>query len=47
MGSGSFVVDSYPVLIKEIDILIVVITVLLIGFLASWYPTKILSKKLF
>ena len=47
MGSGSFVVDSYPVLIKEIDILIVAITVLLIGFLASWYPIKILSKKLF
>ena len=47
MGSGSFVVDSYPVLIKKIDILIVAITVLFIGFLASWYPVKILIRKLF
>ena len=47
MGSGSFVVDSYPVLIKKTDIVIVAITVLFIGLLASWYPVKILIKKLF
>ena len=48
MGSnGSFVVDSYPVCLKLGDIIIVSFTVLFIGLLASWYPAKVLSKKLF
>ena len=47
MGKGSFVVNAYPVLIKLIDIFVVSITVLLIGIFASWYPAKILSRKLF
>ena len=47
MGSGSFVVNSYPVVMKLTDIFVVSITVLAIGVLASWYPAKVLSKKLF
>lgn len=47
MGSGSFMVESYPVSIKVLDILYVIITVIVIGILASWYPVKILSKKIF
>ena len=47
MGNGSFVVSAYPVLIKMTDVLLTCITVLLIGFLASWYPSKILAKKLY
>ena len=47
MGNGSFVVSAYPVLIKMTDVLITCITVLLIGFFASWYPAKILAKKLY
>ena len=47
MGNGSFVVSTYPVLIKMTDVLITCITVLLIGFFASWYPSKILAKKLY
>jgi len=47
MGSGSFVVNSYPVVMKLTDVFVVSITVLTIGLLASWYPAKILSKKLF
>ena len=47
MGNGSFVVSAYPVLIKMTDVLITCITVLLIGFIASWYPSKILAKKLY
>jgi len=47
MGSGSFVVNSYPVVINPTDVFVVSITVLAIGLLASWYPAKILSKKLF
>ena len=47
MGSGSFVVSTYPVLIKSTDIFLTCITVLSIGFVASWYPSKILAKKLY
>ena len=47
LGSENFVVASYPVLIKITDVFIVSITVLLIGFIASWYPAKLLSNKLF
>tara|TARA_B100001142_G_C14338579_1_gene656905 strand:+ start:1029 stop:2234 length:1206 start_codon:yes stop_codon:yes gene_type:complete len=47
MGDGDFVVTSYPVLIKLKDILLVSITVLAIGFLASWYPSRVFSRKFF
>jgi lipoprotein-releasing system permease protein len=44
-GSGSFIIDSYPVHIELIDILLIWITVLLIGFLAARYPVRQISKK--
>ena len=47
MGKGSFVVNAYPVLIKLRDVFVVGVTVLIIGLLASWYPAKFLSKKLY
>jgi len=47
MGGGSFVVNAYPVAIKFADILLVSSTVFVIGLVASWYPAKLLSKKLF
>ena len=47
MGSGSFVVNAYPVVMKLTDVFVVSITVLVIGLLASWYPAKVLSKKIF
>ncbi len=39
-GSGSFVLDSYPVDIQVFDILLIWITVMLIGFLAALYPVR-------
>ena len=47
LGSDNFVVASYPILIKLTDVFLVSITVLLIGLIASWYPAKLLSNKLF
>lgn len=47
MGSGSFIVSAYPVTIKLSDVFLVAITVFAIGLVASWYPAKILSGKLF
>ena len=44
-GSGSFVVDAYPVKIVATDIIYVFITVFLIGLGASYYPVRQISKK--
>ena len=44
-GGGSFVVDAYPVKLEILDFVYVLGTVLLIGFLAAWYPTKKLLGK--
>lgn len=44
-GSGTFVIDAYPVQLKLTDVLLVWITVLFIGFLAARYPVKQISKK--
>jgi len=45
-GSGSFVLDSYPVDIQVPDILLIWVTVVFIGFLAALYPVSKLSKKI-
>ena len=45
MGEGSFVVNQYPVAIQAKDIIIVLMTVLLTGALASWIPVKQLAKR--
>lgn len=44
-GAGSFVISAYPVKIIFSDIFLVFVAVLLIGFLASWYPVKFISNK--
>jgi len=36
---GSFLVDAYPVKIEFADILLVIITILAVGLLTSWYPS--------
>ncbi len=46
MGSGSFIINTYPVVIKITDVILIITTVLLIGALASWYPVKVLSRRL-
>jgi lipoprotein-releasing system permease protein len=47
MGNGSFVIDSYPVVIEGFDVAIVILTVLIIGSLASIIPTYRISKRFF
>ena len=46
-SSGSFVVNAYPVSVHPEDIILVFITVLVVGFLAVWYPVRYFSKRLF
>ncbi|MCD8202875.1 MAG: FtsX-like permease family protein [Prevotella sp.] len=45
-SSGSFVVDAYPVSVHLEDIVIVFFTVLIVGFLAVWYPVRYFAKRI-
>ena len=45
--ASSFIVDAYPMKIIATDVLLIVISVSLIGFLAAWYPVRFISRKLF
>ena len=45
-SSGNFIVDSYPVSVHPLDIVIIFITVILVGWLAVWYPVRNISRKL-
>ncbi len=44
-GSGTFVIDAYPVQIEAPDILLVWVTVLVIGWIAARYPVRHISRK--
>lgn len=46
-GSGTFVIDAYPVKVVFVDILLVLLTVLIIGFLTTQIPVRVISKKYF
>ena len=45
-SSGSFVVNAYPVSVHPQDILLIFVTVLVVGFLAVWYPVRYFSRRL-
>ena len=44
-GSGTFVIEAYPVRIEFLDILMIWATVLLIGLIAARYPVKQISRR--
>lgn len=43
-GSGSFIIDAYPVVVKAGDVLLTLVAVVIIGFFAAWYPVRFLSR---
>jgi lipoprotein-releasing system permease protein len=43
--SDTLIIDTYPVVMKLKDFIIVPATVLLIGYWAAWYPVRFLTKK--
>ena len=45
LNSESLIMDSYPVVMKIKDFIIVPVIVLLIGYWAAWYPVRYLTKK--
>ena len=46
LGNGSYIVDAYPVKVIPSDILIILLTVVTIGYIASYFPVKYLVNKI-
>ena len=44
-SEGSYIIDAYPVSVRWLDIALVFVTVIAVGFLSVWYPVRRLSKK--
>ncbi len=40
-----FVVDSYPISLQISDYISILVCVLTLGFLASWYPVRVFTAK--
>ena len=45
-SAGAFVVDAYPVSVHWQDVILIIVTVLVIGFLSVLYPVKYFSRRL-
>lgn len=46
LGNGSYIISAYPVKVVTTDILIIITTVIAIGFIASHFPVKFLVNKI-
>ena len=44
-GSGSFIIDAYPVVYQFTDVIRVFFTVVGIGFLAAWLPVRYITRR--
>ncbi len=44
-GSGSFIIDAYPVVFQPLDVVKVFFTVIGIGFLAAWIPVRYVARR--
>ena len=45
-SSGNFVVNAYPVSVHYLDVLVILLTVVAVGWLAVWYPVRYFSRRL-
>ena len=43
---SSFIVNAYPVSVKLLDIVGILLTAIIVGFAATWYPVNYVSKRL-
>ena len=47
MGNGAnYVINAYPVSVHYMDVIVVFITVIIVGWLAVWYPVRYMSRRL-
>jgi lipoprotein-releasing system permease protein len=45
-GSGSFVIDAYPVDVRFLDVMVIFAAVIVLGYFAAWYPIRFVMKRL-
>ena len=45
-SEGIFVVDAYPVSVHPWDVVVILITVVAVGFLSVWYPVRYFARRL-
>lgn len=45
-GGYQFITTAYPVSLHLSDLIVILITVLVVGFISVWYPIRYLSKKI-
>ncbi|MDO4930210.1 MAG: ABC transporter permease [Bacteroidales bacterium] len=43
---GNFIINAYPVSIRWMDILLVFVTVIVVGFATVWYPVRYLCRRM-
>lgn len=44
--SGAFVINAYPVSVHYDDVALIFVTVIAVGWLATWYPVRYMSRRL-
>ena len=47
LSGGSFLIDYFPVTLKLADFFLVSITVMIIAFMASWFPARKAARQSF
>ncbi len=45
-SEGSYIIDAYPVSVRWMDMVLIFVTVIAVGFLSVWYPVRRLSRKM-
>ena len=45
-SEGNFVIDAYPVSVHPQDVILILLTVIAVGFLSVWYPVRYFSRRL-
>ncbi len=45
-GGGAFIVDAFPVSVHVMDVIVVLVTVVAVGFMAVWWPVHYFIRRL-
>lgn len=45
-SSGNFIIEAYPVSIHALDIPLVLVTVIVVGFISVWWPVRVLTRRM-
>lgn len=45
-GRGNFIIDAYPVEVQALDMLLILIVVLAIGYLAARFPVRLITRRI-